>query len=93
MVSIVLPFIYLLTVTGVSLGVITLTTPDIEKTAESYKWTPTYSVWHPGHHHELVSHGMDIVHLELVDAIVQAGVEQIHEVNQLKMSTLILIWT
>lgn len=85
MVSIVLPFIYLLTVTGVSLecNYIDNTWHWENNSIWLTRW-PTYSVWHPSHHHELVSHGVDIVHLELVDAVVQAGVEQIHEVNQLK---------
>ena len=41
----------------------------------------TYSVRHSGHDHELVSHGVDVVHLELADAGVERGVEQIHKVN------------
>ena len=34
-------------------------------------------------HHELVRHGVDVVHVELADAIVQRGIEEVHEVNQL----------
>ena len=56
--------------------VITLTTPDTENGTDlTSKWSPTYFVWHPRHHHELVSHGVHIVHLESVDAVVQVGVE------------------
>ena len=50
----------------------------------------TYSVRHSGHNHELVSHGVDVVHLELADAVVEARVEQVHEVDQLGNVTLLL---
>ena len=50
----------------------------------------TDSVRHPGHDHELVGHGVDVVHLELADAVVEARVEQVHEVDQLGNVTLLL---
>ena len=43
----------------------------------------TNSSWHSGNYHELVRHGVDVVHVELADAIVQRGIEEVHEVNQL----------
>lgn len=44
----------------------------------------TDSVGHPTDHHELIGHRVHIVHLELGDPGVQAGVEEVHEVNELK---------
>ena len=39
----------------------------------------TDSVGHPAHHHELVRHRVHVIHLELGDAGVQAGVEEVHD--------------
>ena len=44
----------------------------------------TDSVGHPTDHHELIGHRVHIVHLELGDPGVQAGVEEVHEINELK---------
>ena len=49
----------------------------------NYSCAPTNPSWHPGHDHELVRHRVDVVHVELADAVVQGGVEKVHEVNQL----------
>ena len=43
----------------------------------------TNSSWHTRHDHELIRHGVDIVHIELADAVVQRGIEEVHEVYQL----------
>ena len=45
----------------------------------------TYFVWHPRDDHELVGHGVHVVHLELADPGVQGRVEQVHELNQLNI--------
>ena len=53
----------------------------------------TDSVGHPADHHELVRHGVHVVHLELGDASVKAGVEEVHEVDELqwKYSSAVMI--
>ena len=50
----------------------------------------TDSVGHPAHHHELVRHGVHVVHLELGDPRVQAGVEEVHEVNELQCNVVMI---
>ena len=45
----------------------------------------TDSVGHPAHNHELIRHRVHVVHLELGDPRVQAGVEEVHEVNELQL--------
>ena len=47
----------------------------------------TYFVWHSRHHHELISHCVDIINVKLRDPSVQTGVEQIHKVDQLEFKT------
>ena len=44
----------------------------------------TNVVWHPRHHHEVVSHGEHVVHVELGEASIQVGVEKVHELHQLR---------
>ena len=44
----------------------------------------TYLVRHARDNHELISHGVHVVHLELADPCVQCRVEQVHELYQLK---------
>ena len=44
----------------------------------------TNFVWHPRDHHEVISHGVDIIHLELPEPFIQISIKEIHEVNQLK---------
>ena len=41
-------------------------------------------VGHPRHHHEVVSHGEHVVHVELGEASIQVGVEKVHELHQLR---------
>ena len=43
----------------------------------------TYLLWHPRHHHELISHIVNIVHSELGKSHVQCTIEHIHEIYQL----------
>ena len=50
----------------------------------------TDSVGHPAHHHELVRHGVHVVHLELGDPRVQTGVEEVHEVNELQCNVVMI---
>jgi len=47
----------------------------------------TYFVWHSRHHHELISHCVDVINVKLRDPSVQTGVEQIHKVDQLEFKT------
>jgi len=52
----------------------------------------TYFVWHSRHHHELISHCVDIINVKLRDPSVQTGVEQIHKVDQRFDGISLLLW-
>ena len=70
----------------VSRCVITFTTPGqdsphLQQLNRDQLNILTNSVRHSRHNHDLLSHRVDIVHLELADAGVERSVEQIHKVN------------